>query len=106
MEKKMKNADMPAMPQSFSMSEEDCGTVISHLSEADMPMNIGLTKREMFAMHADVSDFEFYSHDDISDFIGRKIDEDSTIDMIKAGLELQAKLKVMAADALLVELDK
>ena len=101
----MKNADMPAMPQSFSMGEEDCGTVISHLSEADVPMNIGLTKREMFAKDADVSGYEIFG-DDISIFLGREVDEENIIDMINASLEIKAKVQVMAADALLAELEK
>jgi hypothetical protein len=45
----MKNSDMPAMPQSFSMSEEDCGTTMTHIEEAELSENIGLTKREYFA---------------------------------------------------------
>lgn len=47
----MKNADMPAMPQSFAMNDEDCGTQLTHLHESDVDSNIGLTKREMFAMN-------------------------------------------------------
>ena len=48
----MKNADMPAMPQSFAMTEQECGTAVSHMANDELPMNIGLTKREMFAMNA------------------------------------------------------
>ena len=42
----MKNENMPANPQSFSMSEEDCGTTITHLSDADAAESMGETKRE------------------------------------------------------------
>ncbi len=85
----MKNADMPAMPQSFSMSEEDCGTVISHLSEADMPMNIGLTKREVFAMHA------MNGYLSNSECLKTHINHAQT-----------AEKAVLMADALLAELEK
>jgi hypothetical protein len=42
----MKNENMPANPQSFSMSEEDCGTTITHLSDADAKESMGETKQE------------------------------------------------------------
>jgi hypothetical protein len=42
----MENENMPANPQSFSMSEEDCGTTITHLSDADAKESMGETKRE------------------------------------------------------------
>lgn len=40
----MKNLDMPAMAQSFAMTEGECGTAIDFLSEEEK--YIGLTKRE------------------------------------------------------------
>ncbi|RCS70140.1 hypothetical protein [Vibrio casei] len=48
----MENADMPAMPQSFAMTNEECGNAMSHLGKEDAAISSGLTKREMFAMHA------------------------------------------------------
>ena len=48
----MKNADMPAMPQSFAMTGQECGTAVSYMANDELLMNIGLTKREMFAMNA------------------------------------------------------
>ena len=70
-----------------------------------LPAN-GLTKREMLAKDADVSGFEFESIRGLSRFLEREINEHDDADLIKAGLELKAKLKVMAADALLAELEK
>lgn len=46
----MKNADMPAMPQSFAMTENECGAPGDFLEGGEYYE--GLTKREMFAMHA------------------------------------------------------
>ena len=45
----MKNANMPAMPQPFAMTEAECGTPETHLQDHEI-MN-GLTKREIIAMH-------------------------------------------------------
>lgn len=44
----MKNADMPAMPQTITDSNDNSGLVGSHMEDEWS----GLTKREMFAMHA------------------------------------------------------
>ena len=46
----MKNADMPANAQSFAMTENECGTPLDFMNETKK--YTGLTKREMFAMHA------------------------------------------------------
>ena len=83
----MKNADMPAMPQSFSMNDEDCGTVVTHLHERDHDINIGLTKREMIAMHA----------------LSGILSADQT-DL--RGIDIASVRAVRAADALLEELGK
>lgn len=46
----MKNAEMPAMPTSFEIA--DLGFVgVGNVADA-IKFNSGLTKREMFAMHA------------------------------------------------------
>lgn len=44
------NANMPAMPQSFSMNEGDCGVPATHLDDHEQFQ--GLTKLEMFAKDA------------------------------------------------------
>ncbi len=44
----MKNADMPAMSQTITDSNDESGLVGSHMEDEWQ----GLTKREMFAMHA------------------------------------------------------
>ena len=49
----MKNASLPAYPQSFSkVGNDECGTIINFLSEDEIKQACGLTKREMFAMNA------------------------------------------------------
>lgn len=45
----MKNKDMPAMPQSFSMIEGSCGTVLTHLSSSNATGSMGITKLEHFS---------------------------------------------------------
>ena len=94
----MKNADMPANPTPYMDQDSNGGELYCD--------NAGLTKREMFAMNADVGGVEFESIRGLSRFLEREINEHDDADLIKAGLELKAKLKVMAADALLAELEK
>ena len=93
---------MPAMPM-FNQNGEPIHSSWSRLGDGSLS---GLTKREMFAMNADIGGVEFDSILGLSRFLGREINEHDDADLIKAGLELKAKLKVMAADALLVELEK
>jgi hypothetical protein len=83
----MKNSDMPAMPQSFAMNNEECGTVISHLLEGEHQQVIGLTKREYFAAKA------------MQGFCTAAIEEDMTD-------ATMAKFSVAAADALLKALEE
>lgn len=87
----VKNADMPAMPQSFAMTEQEWGTTVSHMGNDELPMNIGLTKREMFAMHA----MQAILANGASEEIG----------YTDWGVNL-AKHAITAADALLEELSK
>ncbi len=42
----MKNQDMPANPQSFSMIEGECGTILTHYSGEEVQQNMGETKFE------------------------------------------------------------
>lgn len=81
----MTNADMPAMPQSFSIGAEDCGTAQTHLNDGDQ--YTGLTKREMFAMHA------------MQGLLANSTEWLS----VRDGCAIEA---VAMADALLAELDK
>ena len=94
----MKNADMPAMPIP--------GGKTIQRGSLNIDIGNGLTKREMFAMHAKLEGFEFNSVDDLSKFIGRKIDESSHLDLVKASAECDAKIRLIYADALLAELEK
>jgi hypothetical protein len=89
----MKNADMPAMPQSFAMTEQECGTTVSHMANDELPMNIGLTKREMFAMHALSSVLDMYNPYEQGNFDSSDYDQ-------------AAKHAAGLADALLKELEK
>lgn len=96
----MKNADMPAMPTTVKANEQEkaFGAVDAQYQ--------GLTKREIFAMHATCDGFEFSDAKTSEEFIGRSVDWNCINDMIKASCEVSAKIKVMKADALLAELDK
>ena len=82
----MKNADMPAMPQTVTDSSDGSGLVGSHMEDEWS----GLTKREMLAMHA------------MQGITGNGFD-----DYTSAGwAEGIARDAVKLADALLVELEK
>ena len=94
----MNNADMPAMPTQYMDLTQNGGELYCDQQ--------GLTKREIFAMHATCDGFEFKDTKSSEDFIGRAVDWDCFNDMIKASCEVSAKIKVMKADALLAELDK
>lgn len=45
----MKNENLPAMPQPIAMNESECLSVDEHKGDRTLS---GLTKREMFALHA------------------------------------------------------
>lgn len=84
----MNNADMPAMPVSDVSNFRD-----------------GFTKREMIAMslpHAEMEINPQFAHE----LIGREINWDDKLDIIKVAAEIEAIQRVMRADALLAELDK
>ena len=80
----MKNADIPAMP-SGEKWRETVGGYSRDMSKS--PLHNGLTKREMFAMHA------------MQGLLTCTMDTDCTIPELCADA-------VMAADALLAELEK
>ncbi|AUR98853.1 hypothetical protein NVP1256O_14 [Vibrio phage 1.256.O._10N.286.45.F8] len=94
----MKNADMPAMP----VSNDELASAL----ELGADGSKGLTKREMIAKDIDVGEFQFNSINNLSEFIGRSVDQSSMVDLIKATAECDAKLRVIYADALLKELEK
>ena len=98
----MKNSDMPAMPVT---------------DEAGMPFNdvpsencsIGLTKREHFAatMTYNPTDIaRFTDEHSLCEFLGHSVDLSSKMGRAKAGVELEARIRVMKADALLAELER
>lgn len=95
----MNNADMPAMP----ITLED-GEVWSETEDHAL----GLTKREHFAITLSMGsdEVEFNDKATFEQFIGRSIDESDPFDMIRAACELEAKFRVMKADALLSELER
>lgn len=98
----MKNADMPAMPLTNDMGAPHfTGDVALTSSNCS-----GLTKREMIAKDIDVGEFKFNSIDNLSEFIGRSVDQSSMEDLIKATAECDAKIRVIYADSLLKELEK
>ena len=87
----MKNADMPAMPVAVKANEQE-----KAFGVADVQFQ-GLTKREMFAMHA----MQGFASSDV----------ETTRVYLKASGEddigvMFAKMSVEFADALLAELDK
>lgn len=84
----MKNADLPAMPQSLAINENEGYTINELYGHNGFD---GLTKREMFAMHAMQGILSSIAQDEIG------YDKwDQTL----------AEHSVKAADALLKELEK
>jgi len=73
-----------------------------------MPPQQGLTIRQVFAMSAkfDEDEFSFKNDKSIEYFIGRVVDWNDMTDKINALIEVEAKIKVMKADALIAELNK
>lgn len=99
----IKNADMPAMPCNKSIDTHESWDKLTgggRFIPAD-----GLTKREKFALHQSIDGLEC-NIIFMSEVIGREIDTSDKIDMLKAAIEFEAKIKVMKADALLKELEK
>ena len=100
----IKNADMPAMPQPMVMDED--GNTYTTFDNYHGEQG-GLTKREMFAMNANLK--EYVENMDILtllDFLGLRYPENLTdIEIIKYRLQAEAKLAVVSADARLAELE-
>lgn len=99
----MRNADMPAMPQPVSRSDD--GAVIS---SCDFVGGEGITKREYFMAHCaiDGDSLQFKTYEGLEEFVGRAVDRDSFEDIAKAQCEMMAKLKRMQVDADLAELER
>jgi len=93
----MRNADMPAMPNALAYPSND-GYMIT----------LGLTKREYFAAHMqiDSDEIEFHNQATLESFLGRTVDHGDFTDMMRAACEVDAKFRLMKADALLAELEK
>ena len=109
----IKNADMPAMPTTIKEEAEIEGAPImpngekqKYTADVNCP---GLTKREMFAKDSNV--LEQYSsidnYPDMAEILGEKYEKSMTeVKRLELEFRFMAKLKVMAADALLKELEK
>jgi hypothetical protein len=96
----MKNADMPASPQNGTI--EPSGDF--HSSES--MGGAGLTKREAFAKDLPHIDVEFGDINDMCKFVEKEEVPISTLDILALSFEVEAKIRVMRADALLNELSK
>jgi hypothetical protein len=97
----MKNADMPASPTNLDITEY-AGTI-------DCPYNqpmTGLTKRESFAKDMPHIDVEFGDINEMCKLVEKEEVPISTLDILALSFEVEAKIRVMRADALLNELSK
>ncbi len=70
--------------------------------------NAGLTKREYFATNVIFNHSELSVSDKnfLEALLDRSVDTNDAFDMLNAGYELEAKIRVMKADALIKELNK
>ena len=75
-------------------------------TETGINFHPGLTKREAIAKDLPKTDIEFGSTEDACEFIGQLEIPTSTIEMIRLSFAVEAKTRVMRADALLKELAK
>lgn len=93
---------MPAMPQAARTDGFGCkyGNGVNQVPT-------GMTKREMLAMNADVKEvMGKLSDDDIQRLVDWKINWVCHFDISKAYFEIESKLQIIKADALLAELEK
>lgn len=64
----------------------------------------GMSLRDYFAIHADVSKFEFHNADDLADKLGiARFDGEDALDVIRFGCEVNAAIRYRLADAMLAE---
>ena len=80
--------------------------ILNELSQQCVTESIGLTKREYFAAALPHLEFECRDIKVMSEFIGRDINDNDEIDILKASAEFEAKLRLMRVDAHLAELEK
>ncbi|CAL9963374.1 hypothetical protein VPHK250G1_0077 [Vibrio phage K250 g1] len=95
------NGNMPAMPTQYADLNANGGELYCDQQ--------GMTKREMFAKDSDVSSLaeNFDNYKDMASFVGESWNSSfNTFQNANLKLKVIAKLKVMAADALLSELSK
>ena len=93
----MNNSDMPAMPQTWVPDYGNKPPVVAG----------GLTKREHFAAMLPPFEITFSGNEDIGIFLGRELNNDTPAEeMIQACIDLEAKVRVMRADAHLAALEK
>ena len=97
----MKNADMPASPTNLDITEY--AQTINH---PDYQPMTGLTKLESFAKGMPHIDVEFGDINEMCKFVEKEEVPISTIDILALSFEVEAKIRVMRADALLNELAK
>ena len=97
------NGDMPINPL---VMENGHPYHASHVCFENTPLVSGLTKRESIAKDLPKTDIEFGSTEDACEFIGQLEIPTSTIEMIRLSFAVEAKTRVMRADALLKELAK
>ncbi len=94
---------MPAMPM-FNQNGEPIHRSWSRVGDGSLS---GLTKREMLAKDADVTDLMATLCDDtIKGLADGKLNWDRFTDKAKAYFTVEAKFKMIKADALLAELEK
>jgi len=91
----MKNADMPATPLIDDKISTRCTEIF-----------YGLTKREAFAKGMPHIDVDFGDMNEMCKFVEKEEVPISTFDILALSFEVEAKIRVMRADALLNELAK
>ena len=97
----MKNADIPANPQTIFITES--GYIYTSL---DYTETSGLTKLESIAKDLPHIDIQFNDLDEMTEFLGVEKNIESHYDAVTLAIEIEAKIRVMRAKALLAELEK
>jgi len=97
----IKNADTPASPTHYSSFTNAYGGQDELYSD-----NEGLSKREAFAKDLPHIDVEFGDINEMCKFVQKEEVPISSFDILVLSFEVEAKIRVMRADALLNELSK
>lgn len=96
-----KNTGGPAFPGKVmepDIGDPDTGEILS-FREADHP---GMTLRDYFAIHTDISDTKLPNLETASEFLGEPMPDTSDINAYMTfGARLAAKLRYLAADAMI-----